>query len=110
MSTLRSSLNVTHGLRCYSTSTHNPRHLLSIADLKPSELRDLIRNAAAHKAAIKSCTQSSSFRTALRGQSLGMIFQKRSTRTRVSTEGAIVAMGGHPIFLGKRISLEMFLF
>lgn len=100
MFALRSSLNVAHNLRCYSVSTRNPRHLLSIADLKPSELIALIRNAAMHKAAIKSCAQSSSFRTALQGRAVGMIFQKRSTRTRVSTEGAIVAMGGHPIFLG----------
>ncbi|KAL8711579.1 MAG: hypothetical protein Q9220_003989 [cf. Caloplaca sp. 1 TL-2023] len=30
-----------------------------------------------------------------------MTFSKRSTRTRVSTEGAIATMGGHPMFLGK---------
>lgn len=29
------------------------------------------------------------------------MFSKLSTRTRVSTEGAVVAMGGHPMFLGK---------
>lgn len=30
-----------------------------------------------------------------------MTFSKRSTRTRVSTEAAVAAMGGHPMFLGK---------
>jgi ornithine carbamoyltransferase len=30
-----------------------------------------------------------------------MTFSKRSTRTRVSTEGAIAALGGSPMFLGK---------
>lgn len=30
-----------------------------------------------------------------------MSFSKRSTRTRISTEGAVVALGGHPMFLGK---------
>ena len=29
------------------------------------------------------------------------MFTKRSTRTRVSTEAAIAAMGGHPMFLGQ---------
>jgi ornithine carbamoyltransferase len=101
MLALRTSINIAHTLRFYSSSTRPPRHFLSLADLKPSELITLIHNAATHKAAIKSSPQSSSFRTALQGQSVGMIFQKRSTRTRVSTEGAVVAMGGHPIFLGK---------
>ena len=31
-----------------------------------------------------------------------MAFSKRSTRTRVSTEAAVVAMGGHPMFLGSQ--------
>jgi ornithine carbamoyltransferase len=30
-----------------------------------------------------------------------MMFNKRSTRTRVSTEAAVATMGGHPMFLGK---------
>jgi ornithine carbamoyltransferase len=30
-----------------------------------------------------------------------MSFSKRSTRTRVSTEGAVATMGGHPMFLGR---------
>jgi len=32
---------------------------------------------------------------------VAITFDKRSTRTRVSTEGAIAALGGHPMFLGK---------
>lgn len=36
----------------------------------------------------------------LDGESMAMIFQKRSTRTRVSTETGIAMMGGHALFLG----------
>jgi ornithine carbamoyltransferase len=38
---------------------------------------------------------------ALTSKTVAMLFSKRSTRTRVSTEGAVVTMGGHPMFLGK---------
>jgi ornithine carbamoyltransferase len=40
-------------------------------------------------------------RGALAGKTVAMTFSKRSTRTRVSTEGAIAAFGGSPMFLGK---------
>lgn len=37
----------------------------------------------------------------MKGKTVPLIFSKRSTRTRVSTEGAVAFMGGHPMFLGK---------
>jgi ornithine carbamoyltransferase len=74
---------------------------MSIADLTPSEFTALVRNAATHKATIKSNRDSFPLRTALQGQTVGLVFNKRSTRTRISTEGAIAAMGGQPMFLGK---------
>lgn len=85
------------------TSPFAPRHLLSIADLAPAELTTLVRNAGQHKAAIKSGTGEipHTLRRALAGKTVAMTFSKRSTRTRVSTEGAIAAMGGSPMFLGK---------
>jgi len=39
--------------------------------------------------------------TPLTGRTLSMVFQKRSTRTRVSAEGGFAALGGHAIFLGS---------
>ncbi|KAA6410108.1 MAG: Ornithine carbamoyltransferase [Lasallia pustulata] len=83
------------------TSPFAPRHLLSIADLSISELNTLVRNASSHKQAIKSGSIPKNLLGALAGKTVAMTFSKRSTRTRVSSEGAIVTMGGHPMFLGK---------
>src|SRR3954466_10394821 len=42
------------------------------------------------------------FNTALQGQTLAMIFEKSSTRTRVSFEAGMFQMGGHALFLSSR--------
>ncbi|KAH9811158.1 ornithine carbamoyltransferase [Teratosphaeria destructans] len=95
-------------IRCYSspstppTSPFAPRHLLSIADLSPQEVTQLVRNAASHKAAIKSGSVPSSLKDSLLGKTIAMMFTKRSTRTRVSTEAAVARMGGHAMFLGSQ--------
>ncbi|KAI1939151.1 ornithine carbamoyltransferase [Ophidiomyces ophidiicola] len=90
-------------LRPYTTGSTStpPRHLLSIADLTPAEFATLVRNASSHKQAIKANAMPESLMGALFGKTVAMLFSKRSTRTRVSTEGAVVKMGGHPMFLGK---------
>ncbi|KUJ12107.1 ornithine carbamoyltransferase [Mollisia scopiformis] len=84
-----------------ATSPFAPRHLLSIADLTPSELTTLVRNASSHKIAIKSGSVPKNLLNSLAGKSVAMMFNKRSTRTRVSTEAAVATLGGHPMFLGK---------
>ncbi|KAJ0167649.1 Ornithine carbamoyltransferase, mitochondrial [Colletotrichum tanaceti] len=86
--------------RAYSQPT-GPRHLMSIADLNPGEFATLVRNAASNKTAVKSGNVPKALATGLTGKSVAMLFSKRSTRTRVSTEAAVALMGGHPMFLGK---------
>ncbi|TAQ91483.1 hypothetical protein B7494_g240 [Chlorociboria aeruginascens] len=106
ISTLR-PVRTAFGKRSYSspstppTSPFAPRHFLSIADLTPSEFTTLVRNAHSHKQAIKSGSIPSSLNGSLSGKTVAMMFNKRSTRTRVSTESAVTTMGGHPMFLGK---------
>lgn len=92
--------------RLYSTATSAaPRHLMSINDLTPAEFTKLVRNGATSKAEVAKVGrlrgQDGSLGGALAGQTVAMMFSKRSTRTRVSTEGAIALMQGHPMFLGK---------
>ena len=71
------------------------RHFLTLMDLSPSELNDVIDRAIALKAQHKQRTASES----MRNKVLGMIFEKSSTRTRVSFEAGTAQLGGHAIFL-----------
>lgn len=83
------------------SSSSAPRHLTSIADLTPAEFTKLVLNASHYKAAVKSGQTPKKLSAGLAGQTVAMMFNKRSTRTRVSTEAAVTLMGGHPMFLGK---------
>ncbi|BCX82566.1 ornithine carbamoyltransferase [Methylomarinovum caldicuralii] len=74
-----------------------PRHFLTLRDLSPQELRHLIDRAIALKA-LKAPYEP------LRNKLLGMIFEKASTRTRVSFEAGIVQLGGAAVFLSPRDS------
>jgi ornithine carbamoyltransferase len=73
-----------------------PKHLLSIADLKPAELRAILGKAAE----LKKKPKEGKPHELLGGKTLGMIFAKPSTRTRVSFETAMTQLGGHAIYLG----------
>jgi ornithine carbamoyltransferase len=73
------------------------RSILTLLDLTPEEIRFLLDEAKDFKKNREDYVQSQP----LKGKTLGMIFQKRSTRTRVSTETAMAELGGHALFLGK---------
>jgi ornithine carbamoyltransferase len=60
---------------------------MTIADLTPAELTTLIRNASSHKKGIKAGSVPKNLLGALTGKTVAMTFSKRSTRTRISTEG-----------------------
>ncbi|KAK9368790.1 Aspartate/ornithine carbamoyltransferase [Lipomyces kononenkoae] len=78
------------------------RHLLSISSLSPGELGYLIDTAAHYRRLIKADSFSTpSNKLPLLGHTIALLFSKRSTRTRVSSEVAINYFGGHPMFLGK---------
>jgi ornithine carbamoyltransferase len=72
-----------------------PRDYLSVDDLTPDELARLLDAAAAMKA------DRSLHADALAGRSVAMIFEKSSTRTRVSFDVAIAQLGGHPLTLSS---------
>ena len=69
------------------------KHLISLKDLEREDLEGLFQLAAAVKANPGGCA------TALQGRSLAMIFQKPSTRTRVSFEVGMLQLGGHALHL-----------
>lgn len=71
------------------------RHFLTLMDLTPSELTSILDRAIAMKAELKAGTAHES----MKNRVLGMIFEKSSTRTRVSFESGVAQMGGHAIFL-----------
>ncbi|KEY70393.1 hypothetical protein S7711_06561 [Stachybotrys chartarum IBT 7711] len=99
---LRSARKAFNGAQCRAyTQAAAPRHLMSISDLTPAEFTTLVRNAAARKTAVKSGDIPHGLSTGLAGKTVAMMFNKRSTRTRVSTESAVTMLGGNSMFLGK---------
>ncbi|MBL7251578.1 ornithine carbamoyltransferase [Alloalcanivorax sp. C16-2] len=74
------------------------RHFLTLMDLTPKELGYLIQRAVE----LKTMLHTGQFHEPLRGKTLGMIFEKSSTRTRVSFEVAMTQFGGASVFLSPR--------
>ncbi|MBQ63322.1 MAG: ornithine carbamoyltransferase [Gammaproteobacteria bacterium] len=69
------------------------RHLASLKDLSGEDIQDILEKAAKIK------QNPGDFRTLLAHESLAMIFQKTSTRTRISFEVAMTELGGHSIYI-----------
>lgn len=76
------------------------RHFTSLLDCTPAELDYLIQRAIHLKQQLRQA-QVRDFEP-FKNRVLGMIFEKSSTRTRVSFESAMAQCGGHAIFLSSR--------
>jgi ornithine carbamoyltransferase len=72
------------------------KHILSLQDLDLKEIISILDFATN----LKKEMNTGSSRKLLEGRTLGMVFQKPSTRTRVSFETGMFQLGGHAIFLG----------
>ena len=72
------------------------RDLISMLDVK-DDLEDIIDQAIE----LKNKSKNGESIELLKGKTLGMIFEKSSTRTRVSFEVGMTKLGGHAIFLSK---------
>ncbi len=74
------------------------RDMLTLLDYTSEEVRYLIEKAVKMKQEKKEGNQKPS----LAGKTLGMIFEKNSTRTRVSFDVGMVHLGGHAIYMNAR--------
>jgi ornithine carbamoyltransferase len=73
-------------------------HFLTLKDLSNSELQRII----AHASEMKNKNRAGELYQPLKNKTLGMVFEKSSTRTRVSFEVGMTQLGGHAIFLSPR--------
>ena len=73
------------------------KHLLKMLDLSHEEICEILNLADQLKYELKHGIP----HPHLKGKSLGMIFQKASTRTRVSFETGMYQLGGYPLFLSS---------
>jgi ornithine carbamoyltransferase len=74
------------------------RHFLTLLDLSSDELHQLIERAIE----LKQWQQQGRIYEPLKNKVLAMVFEKSSTRTRVSFETGMVQLGGHAMFLSSR--------
>ena len=74
------------------------KDLLSVYDLDPADFETIFARAAKLKASLKAGDR----HAPLAGKTLGMIFDKSSTRTRISFEVGMFQLGGIALFLSSR--------
>jgi ornithine carbamoyltransferase len=74
------------------------RHFLSLMDCTTEELNGLLRRAIE----LKDLRNRNMIFEPLKNRVLGMIFEKASTRTRLSFEAGMIQLGGHGMFLSPR--------
>ncbi len=81
-----------------NTPSPTPRHFLSLLDLSSEELKRLIQRATE----LKAMQRDGHVHEPLKNRTLAMVFEKSSTRTRVSFETGMTQLGGHALFLSPR--------
>jgi len=81
-----------------NASNKTVRHFLTLTDLSAAEFRTLINRAIE----LKAMQHRGEIFEPLKNKVLAMIFEKSSTRTRVSFESGMAQFGGHAIFLSPR--------
>lgn len=74
------------------------KDLLTLADYSKETILELLDKAKA----IKESHLKGEIIAPLKGKTLGMIFEKSSTRTRVSFEAGMLQLGGHALYLNSR--------
>jgi ornithine carbamoyltransferase len=74
------------------------RHFLTLRDISSAELHEIVDNAIA----LKRSWRNGEVIEPLKNKVLGMIFEKSSTRTRVSFEAGMTQLGGAALFLSPK--------
>lgn len=73
------------------------RHFLTLKDLTPAELKQVMQRGIE----LKQMHKAGEIFEPLKNQTLAMIFEKSSTRTRISFEAGMTQLGGHALFLSS---------
>jgi len=74
------------------------KHFIDFNNLSFDELQDIIN----HAIALKKQYNEGAINNSLKNKTLAMIFDKSSTRTRVSFEAGMTQLGGHALFLSNK--------